>query len=185
MSWLGFAIALWVGLGLELGLRDALRLGAGPVAPSFVVPIVIWFALNASQKSALWAALIAGAMLDLTAAMPRTDGGDALILGPRALGLLSAAWLVIKIRPKLMRRRAFTLAFTSGLAGCVVAAVVVMLFGARAALGDPIQWSIGGELATRLLGAGYTAVVGFFLTFPLRWSEPAFGFPADRTVRRF
>ena len=36
MSWLGFSIALWVGLGLELGLRDALRLGAGPVAPSFV-----------------------------------------------------------------------------------------------------------------------------------------------------
>jgi len=91
VSWLAFAVALWVGLGLELGLRDALRLGAGPVSPSFVVPITVWFVLNASSRRALWAALIAGAMLDLTAAMPRTDGGDALILGPRALGMLVAA----------------------------------------------------------------------------------------------
>lgn len=185
MSWLAFAVALWFGLGLELGLRDALRLGSGTVAPSFVVPIVVWFALNASQKPALWAALIAGAMLDLTAAMPRTDGGDALILGPRAIGLLLAAKLVVSIRAKLIRRSPITLGVASGLAAAVMASVVVALFAVRAAIGDPIAWNVGGELASRLLGAAYTAAIGFFIAFPLRWGEPAFGFPTDRTVRRF
>ena len=185
MSRLAYAVTLWVAFGLELGLRDALRLGSGAVAPSFVVPVVVWFALNAQQRPALWAAIIAGATLDLTAAMPRTDGGDALILGPRALGLVLAARLVIAIRGKLIRRNPITLGVVSGLAGAVTALVVVALFALRAAMGDPISWSIGGELGTRLLGAAYTAAVGFFVAFPLRWAEPAFGFPADRTVRRF
>ena len=185
MSWLAFGVTLWLGLGLEMGLRDALRLGGGSIAPSFIVPLVVWFALNASQRPALWAALIAGAMLDLTAAMPRTDGGDALILGPRALGLLLAARLVIAIRGKLIRRSPITVGVASGLAGAVVACVVVTLFAARAALGDPFQWSIGSELTTRLVSAGFTALVGLFVAIPLRLAEPVFGFPTDRAVRRF
>ncbi|MEM7756315.1 MAG: hypothetical protein AAF297_11835, partial [Planctomycetota bacterium] len=181
MSWLAFAVTLWAGLGLELGLRDALRLGTGNIAPSFVVPIAVWFALNAQQKPALWAALIAGALLDLTAAMPRTDGGDALILGPRALGLLLAAKLILSVRAKLYRKNPITLGVGSGAAAAVMAFVVVTLFAARTALGDPFRWSIGAELGTRLLGALYTAGIGFLVAIPLRWVDGVFGFPADRT----
>ncbi len=185
MSWLAYALALWVGLGLELGLRDALRLGTGPIGPSFVVPIVVYFVLNASPRQALWAALIAGAMLDLTAVLPRTDGGDAIFLGPRALGLLLAARIILSVRTQVIRKNPITLGIVSGLAAMVMAVVVVLAFTVREALGDPIAWDWGAELTSRLLSAVYTLFIGFFVAVPLRWVDPLLGFPVDRSVRRF
>jgi cell shape-determining protein MreD len=185
VSWLAFSLALWVGLGLELGVRDALRLGTGPVGPSFVVPIVVYFALNASHRPALWGALIAGAMLDLTATMARTDGGDAVFLGPRALGLLLAARLVIAVRTKVIRKSPISMGIASGLAAAVMAVVVVIAFSLRSAIGDPIAWDWGGELTAHVCsGRSTPRSSAFFLAIPLRWVDPVFGFPADR-ARRF
>jgi len=67
----------------------------------------------------------------------------------------------------------------------VIAVVVVALFAARESIGDPIAWSIGGELGVRLLSALYTAGIGVLMAIPLRWAEPVCGFPTDRSVRRF
>lgn len=38
MNWIVFILNAWVLLGLEIGLKDALRIGETPVAPSFVMP---------------------------------------------------------------------------------------------------------------------------------------------------
>ncbi len=54
MKWLTFAILAWIFLGLELGLRDALRLGHGQVSPSFVFVLLAFFALVAPAMLNHW-----------------------------------------------------------------------------------------------------------------------------------
>ena len=55
MNWIVFLVVSWFAFGLEAGF-DALRLAPGDVAPSFVIPIIVYIALSAPAKHALWAA---------------------------------------------------------------------------------------------------------------------------------
>ena len=47
MTWAVFAIAAWLLMGAELGVRHALALGPSWVAPSFVVPLLVFVAMFA------------------------------------------------------------------------------------------------------------------------------------------
>ncbi|USO00144.1 MAG: hypothetical protein H6810_05640 [Phycisphaeraceae bacterium] len=185
MSWIVFLVVSWIAFGLELGLRDALRLSPGNIAPSFVVPVMVYVALSAPPKQALWSALLLGALLDLTGEIARTDMTAAWILGPSAIGLLIAAQFVITVRGMVIRRHPLTLVVLSIVAAGVAQTVVVAFLTVRHLYGDPIAFAPTGELVTRLGSALYTGATAFVWAIVLRPVDPLFRFQHDRIGRRY
>jgi rod shape-determining protein MreD len=185
LSWIVFLVMTWVAFGLELGLRDALRLAPGDIAPSFVVPLMVFVALSAPPKQAVWAALILGVLLDLTSLVPRTDAASMLtVLGPNAIGMLIAAQFVVAVRGMVIRRHPLTLTVLSIAAAAVVQTVVVAFFTVRDLYGDPILFRPTGELVSRLLSALYTGATAFAWALLLRPVDALFRFQGERGGRR-
>ena len=174
----------WVAFGLEVGFRDALRLAPGDVAPSFVVPFMVYVALSAPPKQALWAALALGALIDLLWLVPRTDFAESAVLGPHALGAVVAAQLVLSVRGMVIRRHMLTLVVLSIASAAVMAIVVVALMTLRDLYGDPIKFDATGEMGSRLLGALYTGATAVAWALIMRLVDPAFQFQHDRGMRR-
>ncbi len=189
MNWLVFGLVAWVALGLELGLRPAMAIGDTPVAPSFVLPLVVFVALHASAKHARWAALLMGLLLDLTWAIPVRDAPPVVLAGPYALGMLLAAQLVLTLRGVVISKNPLTLVVVTLFAGIVLQIVVVALVTLRAIplpwLGDVTAWRPAAELIRRLGAAAYTAGVALPLSFVLYALQPAFSFHTTGAQRRF
>ena len=151
MSWGVYAVALWLLVGLEVGLRGVLRIGDTGVAPSFVLPLVVFVGLFARPRVSTTAALIAGLLIDLTSPVTLPGGGTAIIPGPNALGMVLASQLVLGVRGLVFLNSPVTLIVLTPLAGMVWQIVVTAAFGARE-LYDPIGFHAGSQLTQRLLG---------------------------------
>lgn len=186
MNWVVYLLSLWIVLGLELGLKPALALGPTSVAPSLVVPLVVFVAMHAPAVTALWAATIAGLVLDLTFPIGLEGGGEVRVPGPAALGLTLAAALVLNLRAMLIKRNPLTLGAASGVGAGVLAVVVVVAMSIREATGDPIAWRATSELGTRVLAALFTGIAGVALALVLFPLAGTFGFSAGAAgTRRF
>lgn len=185
MNWVAFILFSWVALGLELGFRGALQLSGTSIAPSFTIPLMVYIALSAPPRTASWAAIGLGLLLDLTWMLPRTDGGEAYLLGPHAIAMLVAAQLVIASRGLVIRRHILTTTVLSILAAAVAQIVMVSFLTARSLMHDPIVWDGGTQLGNRLLSAIFTGGTGFVLVFGLRFCDRILGFPTERQARRF
>lgn len=183
MNWITFLIIAWLAFGLQMGF-DALRLAPGDISPSFVVPLMVFVALSAPARHALWAAMLIGLLIDLTWLVPRTDGGEAIVIGPHALGALLATQLVLSVRGMVIRRHFLTLAFLSIVSASVMAVVVVAFLTVRDLYGDPVDFSPTGELVSRLLGAVYTGGSALAWALVARFIEPGFQFHHERGMRR-
>jgi len=185
MNWLVAAVVIWVTFGLELGLRDALRLGSGDIGPSFVAVLATYIALHAPPRTAQWAALLLGLLADLTWQLERAGGGAAYTLGGTALGLWLGTRLVLASRGSLRRSHPLTLLAMTIAAAAVTQIVITALFTARSIYGDPLPWSPSAELGRRLLSAVYSGGLALVLWVPLRvLVTPLIGFPADRNRPR-
>jgi cell shape-determining protein MreD len=186
VNWLVFAITAWVGFGLETGLKDSLAIGSTGMAPSFVIPLAVYVAMNAPTRHALWAALVIGLVLDLTWAVGLRDQPRAVtIVGPYALGMLLAATLVLQVRGVVNRRNPLTLMILTVLASVACHVVVSAMLGVRAVY-DPIAWSPVSQLASRMGMSLYTGVGALAISFVLIPLTPAFAFsqPHNWTIRR-
>jgi hypothetical protein len=183
LNWITFLIVAWLAFGLQMGF-DAFRLAPGDISPSFVVPLLVFIALSAPAKHALWAALLIGLLIDLTWLIPRTDGGEAIVIGPHALGALLAAQLVLSVRGMVIRRHFLTLIILSIVAASVMAVVVVAFMTVRDLYGDPIDFSPTGELVSRLLSAVTTGGSALAWALVLRPIEAGFQFHHERGMRR-
>ena len=135
MNWLAYLALLWVFVGLEKGLRDALMLGTTGIAPTFVYVLVTLVAIYATPLVTTWAALIAGFTLDLVFEHQLKDGGPAVtIIGPYALAYLLSVQLILTLRGVMFRRNPLTVGFLSGVGGAValcLAAGLLSHFGLK------------------------------------------------------
>ncbi len=190
MNWIVFALVAWITLGLELGLRPGLALGHSGVAPSFAITLLAFVCLSAPRPQALWASVIIGVALDLTA-RPLARGGLETITapGPHALGCLLAGALILNMRATLMHRNALAIAFVAALASLVASIVVVACFALRSWYDPAVDVSPTGELWARLGVAVYTGALALVLAPALRAITPLFGFMGQhgrtgRTQRR-
>lgn len=182
-----FAIVAWVALGLEIALPPVLDAGSGGVRPSFLIPLVVFVALHAETRPALWSALVLGLLADLTGPVAMIDGGAAVIPGPHALGFLLAAQLTLAMRGMVIRRNPLTLMVLSVLGAAVSEVVVVAIMTTRTLGDDALAWGGAGRLVPGLLSALYTALTAVVMSFPLFAAAPVFGFPslhAPRFARR-
>lgn len=115
MRWLVFFPVLVVFAGLDAGVGSLFSISwMGGAAPSLVAVLVAFVALQASPRSALWAGWWAGLLLDVA---PGSGGSGtaAIVLGPHALSMTAAAWIVLLCRGMVFRRRASTVVAISGL----------------------------------------------------------------------
>lgn len=166
MSWPVALVFGYLLLAIELVIPTELRVGAGDVAPSFVVPFVVYIAMFAPALTAYWAAVWLGLTIDL--ASPR--GTEAyIIVGPNAIGLLAAAYVIVTLRA-VVNRNPLALVVFSIVAAAMCGLVVVAIMTLRSWYTPQIPWFAGVELSRRLFSSVYTglsaAVVGLAL-FPL------------------
>jgi cell shape-determining protein MreD len=183
MSWGVYAIVLWFVLGIDVGLRSVLRVGDSGIAPSFVLPLIVFVSLYAPGRAAMIASLIAGLIIDLTSPVVLPGGTSTILLpGPNALGMLLACQLVLGARGLVFLNSPITLIVLTPLAGAVWQIAVTAVFGARE-LYDPIGFSAGTMLVDGLVRSAYSALPALIVWWPLRWIGPRFDFDAPHTGR--
>lgn len=159
MNWVVFAIAAWITLGFEFGLRDALQLGDLNIAPHFAIILLVFVTLWSTRGAALAAALLLGVALDLFYQVKLNDGSDIVVLGPHALGCLLAAYAVLNLRALMFRKNVLAIAFLSLVAAALAQVVVAALLTAHASY-DAVEFGpAASELGQRLASAVYTGVV--------------------------
>ncbi len=161
MRWLPFLLVAWLMLGLELGLRPALKIGPYPIAPSFVFALAAAVALVGPPGVAYRAVLVLGLCVDLTFDVLRA-GGVTRVVGPYALGYLSAAWFIVTTRTLMFRRNALTLGFLT-LAGALLMNVVVVALLTLRSFYDPIEWNATEQLGSRLASSLLTGLAAAVL----------------------
>lgn len=185
MNWLAFALLAYLCLGLELGLREALRYGQTQVAPSLVIPLMVYVSLAARPRVAAWAAMALGLLLDLTWVAPlRGGGGVAHTIGPYTVGLLLAAQLTIAVRGFVIRRVFITTAVLSAVAAMVAHVyIVAAVFLRQLFWDDPIAFDATDQIRARLLSAMWTGLSGAVLGLAFNRVEPLLGFEAERKHR--
>lgn len=188
MNPLAVALAAYVLLGVELGLRAGFELGNTGVAPSLVLPLVVYLAMAAPAGASLWAGLLIGLAVDL---VPKTllgvgagDVGKLTLIGPNALGFLAAAYLTLLLRGFLIRRNPLSLVALTILGGVLAALIAVALITLRAQFDSALDWSALRQLLARLGWAVYSGLAAFFLAFVFRAVNGALGLP-ELTGRRY
>ncbi|MGP1309494.1 MAG: hypothetical protein ACTS27_04775 [Phycisphaerales bacterium] len=183
MNWIAFALAAWLALGAELGLKPALALGSTSVAPSFAFILLAFVAMWAPPVAVYTAALIVGAVLDLTHP-PATDGGlsSVVVIGPYALGCLAGCYAAVTARGVLIKQNPLSFAFLALVLTLVAHAVVLTLLRVRASY-DDLAVAFTSEVGVRLSSTLYTAVVALLVGPLLRLLIPLFGFPATFASR--
>ncbi len=184
MNWLLGVVAAWIALGADLGLRDALQAGTAPILPSFVLILVIFVATWARRGAALWFALAIGAAADLVTNVATTSGDTITVLGPRALGMLTAGYTAYMLRAWMFRRNAVAVAVMSCVGGCVAGVVIVTLLKTRSAYDSLELGRATSELGVQILSAFYSGAAALLVAPVLGFLKPAFGFPSQGRVGR-
>jgi len=182
VNWVVFIVFAYAALGMEWGLRDALQLGNLPVAPSFVMILLVFISLWATPMVSIVAGLILGAMLDMLNQLPARDGTDVVVLGPHALGCMLAAYTVVTMRALMFRRGVLSLAFLSVVAMAIAQIIVVSLLYVRSRYDVISIMGSGQELSSRLASAVATGVVAFPVGAALGLFKGLFGF--DEAARK-
>jgi cell shape-determining protein MreD len=174
MSITAFIILAWLFIGLELGLKDALALGQGNIAPSFVYCLLTFVAMFSQAPRPTWVAMALGLLMDLTARVPLRDGaGTATIIGPHVLAFVLSVQLVTSLRGVVIKRNPLTVGFLAMLGSLVAQVALVAIYSIRLWWNDPIfpaTASPSGELFARLASAPYTGALGVLvaaLLFPM------------------
>jgi uncharacterized membrane protein YczE len=183
MRWTIVLIAAAVLLGLEQAIKSPLAVGHTAIAPSMVIPLVVFIALFAPPLAALWTALLIGLAVDLSTVW--SNGvSELVVVGPCALGYVAGAYFVLTVRALLYRRNPITMMAMSVLAAALAGLVFVAIHSIRTIYTDAYVFHGLSELGERLLAAIYTGAAGLVLAFVLFPMMPLFGFH-DPRERRF
>lgn len=174
MNWLIFAVAAYLMLALEVGLRTLLAVpGPDGVAPSFVLILAVYIGLMAPASVVPWAMLALGVLIDLR---PGADPA-VTILGPAALGHLAGAAVILHLRALVFRESVISLAALVLVTGIFIQLVAVALYTARGLTGEPIAgWNAADQLVHRFLMLVYSALAAVPVGLLLLRTTPVWGF---------
>lgn len=176
MNWFVLLFVAWIGFGLETALLPIFDAGDSGVHPSVVLPLLVFVALYAPRKHALWCAIVLGVSMDLLTPIKHYNGGPVTLIGPYALGYLLAAQFIFSVRGMVVRRNPLTIAVLSIFASLIAQILVVSIITVRALAGDNIAWKAGDALMDYMLSSLYTGAGAVFLSFIFFALTPAFGF---------
>jgi len=172
MNWPVVALALYLTLGVELGSRAALTI-AGSFVPSLLIALVALIAAFAPMTAALWIALLAGALTDLTTPVATTSG-PTIVLGPSAVGFVVGTYAVLTIRGLFLRRHATSLVVLAVIAATCAGLTAAGLLAIRQ-ITDSGFTLAGPQVISRLGSALYTAIPAALLALLWRRAMPLLG----------
>lgn len=176
MNWVTFAIATYAAAVLDVGLANLWGLpdGAG-ATPSMLLILGVFIAMAAPPMTVAWTTLILGLTMDLIALRAEAQP----ILGPSALGMLTAGWGVLQLRGLLFRQSPLALAALTLIAAGLMHAVIILMLNLRGIpwlTGQPLEnWSLADQLYHRFLDGLYSAIVAWPMGLVLFRLEPLFG----------
>lgn len=176
MNWIVFVVVAWISFGIERALTPVFDRASGGVSPSLVVPLLVFVALYAPRRHALWGAIALGFVWDLLSPLTHADGGSLNLIGPYTLGCLVAAQFVLSVRGMVIRRNPLTLMALSFGAAFIAHLVLVAIVTLRALAGDHVAWDASDELFQRLFSSFYTGIAGLILALAYFAMTPAFQF---------
>lgn len=183
MSWAVFALSLWLCVGLDVGLRDALAVGQSGAAPRFVMVLLAFVAASAPKEAALWAGLATGLALDLLDVRPSPGGGLVTLIGPNALGCVTAAYAVVLLRASVMRKNPLALPVLAALATFLAGVVTVAILQTRSLYDPSLSVGAGSSLLRTFFSALLTTALALPLGPLLLLVSPLFGFQHSGRVR--
>ncbi|MEN0020418.1 MAG: hypothetical protein AAF747_06005 [Planctomycetota bacterium] len=191
MNWAIFAIAAWLALGIDLGLGPTLALGGrGGVVPSVAIAFTAYVAMWAPPRTALWAALLIGAAIDLTSELALAGRGTGVLLGPNALGVLFGTQFVLAARSLVVRKNPLSLMVMTTAASLSAQIVVLAVISARELIGNrlgffgtPLAWDTRLELEERALSSLYSGLVSLVVAVVLIPLTPLFSFVTPTQAR--
>lgn len=198
MNWLTFAIATYLLLLLQVGLRGLFDFNITAIEgaePNLLLILMVFIAMVAPLHTSLWAALILGLLADLEQRQALVVAGDepmhAVLVGPWALAFIAAAYVVLQMRGVVYRNSPLAFALTVFIAGMglyLVHIAVLSIRGLPFLPGEAVAgWSATQELVGAFLNLVYSALIALLLHLPLRSSERLWRFriptgPARRAV---
>lgn len=157
MNWAVASLLLYLGLAIELGLRGGVTI-AQSASPSLMLAICALIAAYAPLNHTLWFAFAAGLAVDLMSPIAPVGSGEAVVvLGPRALGFLTGAYLVYLLRGFLFARNVLTLTILGIVGACAAGMVAIALLRVRSVT-DPGVVLASPSAASSLLSALYTGL---------------------------
>jgi len=161
MRWPAYFILAYIAVGLQIGMAEYLRVGAG--RPDLVLLAVIFIAIHAPRDSALLACFGLGIIQDLVTLNPL--GLYAFAYATVGMFVVSTQELVYKAHPLTH----FTLGFVSGLLCGAVVVVHGWTRGPRASVTEVLAMAL------------YTAVLAPLVLGLLNYTRSAFNFSRRRS----
>lgn len=158
-------------------------------APSLTLALVSFLALLAERRAAISAALLAGALADLTDPAISGPVAPLYLIGPHALGLALGVSAVIQIRGALKKRSLLVLMTATVAVGMLSGVVWTFLWALRGWFPQgSTPWSDGSALGA-LGGESLAAALSACAALPVGWVllklMPWWSFPATAGGARF
>ena len=166
MRWIAYFILVYIAIGLQVGLQAHIRTDGGS-RPDLILLAVIFIALNAPRDQALLGSFGIGLVTDLVTVGP---------LGLYALSYSIVGMFVVSAQELVSRSHPVT-HFAVGLAGGLLAGVMVLIHGWIKGPGTSISVMLGSAL--------YTAVLAPVVLGLLQLLRGAFAFTARRRSGSF
>lgn len=176
-------------LALEPVVGEALTLGSTTATPSLLLPFIVFIALHAPTMPALWTGLLIGLAVDISTQRTGPPGVEMVLPGPMALSYLGAAYLVLLIRPLLMRKNPLATITLSLLAGSLAAIIFTAIMFVRMIYSgsweDGFGLSIAQLLRDKLLSTLYTLLTAVPMAMLLHGLMPLFNFQESGLRRSY
>ena len=102
MKWWAFIPLLLIAVVVDTSLAPVLAIG--PVEPMATPSLIVLVAMYAQRQTALWAAFIAGIIVDLNAPALFDGVRPYVLIGPSALAFVLGAAIVLPMRSMVVRR---------------------------------------------------------------------------------
>ncbi|MBL9149149.1 MAG: hypothetical protein JNM94_10700 [Phycisphaerae bacterium] len=181
MRWGVFVVFLFVAIVLDTAFMQVFAVRG--IWPAATPGLVTFVALYAARGQALWAAVLAGFLVDCTStSLAFFDGvWPYQMIGPSILGFVVGTQLVLPLRSMVIRKNPLSLGLVTALFGLIAMLVTTAIFSARGwYAGTQPPWAgnssaLGhmGNEALRAIASGAFAVL---LAIPFNTSLGAFGF---------
>ncbi len=180
MRWGIFILFLFVALVLDSSFSNVFQIGS--YVPALIPCLAVFVALGAPRYTALWACLIIGLVVDLSAriSLGTVPTRGLYLIGPWTLGYFVGSHLILPLRTMVFRRNPLTMGAMTLLFLLIASLVAVSVMLVRSWYpGTSLVWPNGSafqELVWQGVRALYCAAIAVPAGWLLTRTTPLWGF---------
>lgn len=179
-----FIVSLLLVVVIDTRLMEMLRIGS--IVPGLAGTLAVFLVLAAPRRSALWACLSIGLLLDFNVEAIYM-GSPYHLIGPYTLGFLFGANLILPLRSMVFNRNPLTFGLLTFLFLIAVTVVYVALWRIRGYYADTLPvWGTAGAM-TEFGRLFFWALYSGGIAIPVGWllvkTTPVWGFTSGTLPR--